>query len=146
MLLSKSFGYAVRGILYIALSGDETKRIQVAEIADDLGVPRHFLAKILKVMAREGVLDSTKGPYGGFSMNKKTRSTKLVKLVEYVEGMEQFNECVLSFRRCNRANPCPLHDQMLAVRDQLIRELSTTTIGDLMDERNPNFIRSISTL
>ena len=42
MIFSKSFGYAVRGVLYIALMQDEKRYVQVEEIASTLSVPRHF--------------------------------------------------------------------------------------------------------
>lgn len=146
MLLSKSFGYALRGVLYVALSAHEEKKVQIGEIAEKLSVPRHFLAKIMKSMVKHGVVDSTKGPYGGFSANKNTRRVKLIDLVAYTEGLSQFNTCVLSLRKCNARNPCPLHDQMLQTRNAMMQSLSGTSIGDLLDESNPNFVKSISAL
>ncbi|HMU45173.1 MAG TPA: Rrf2 family transcriptional regulator [Chitinophagaceae bacterium] len=146
MFLSKSFGYALRGILYVSLSGKDGRKIQVDEIADQLSVPRHFLAKVMKSVVKNGILDSTKGPYGGFSINKKTFNVKLIQLMELTDGTEQLSGCVLSFKKCNSRNPCPLHDRVINLRDKLITEFSTTTLGDLVDEKNPNFIKSISVL
>ena len=113
MFLSKSFGYALRGVLYIALVDKEGRKVQLDEIAEKLSVPRHFLAKIMKMMVKEGILSSTKGPYGGFYLNEVTLKTKLIQLVKITDGVEQFNICVLSLRKCNSKNPCPLHFQML---------------------------------
>lgn len=146
MFLSKSFGYALRGVLYVALVDKENRKARLEEMAAQLAVPRHFLAKIMKMMVKEGILSSTKGPYGGFSVNEHTLATKLIHLVRITDGVEQFNTCVLSLRRCNSLHPCPLHHQMLDLRDGLLAELSKRTLGDLLDEDNPDFIKSISTL
>jgi hypothetical protein len=35
---------------------------------------------------------------------------------------------------------------MMKLRDDMLAEFSAKTLGDLLDEKNPNFIRSISTL
>jgi Rrf2 family protein len=68
MFLSKSFGYALRGILYIAVMQDENRKVQIDEIATKLSVPKHFLGKIMQQVVKAGLLKSTKGPYGGFSL------------------------------------------------------------------------------
>ena len=143
MFLSKSFGYALRGVLYIALVDKEGRKVQLDEIAEKLSVPRHFLAKIMKMMVKEGILSSTKGPYGGFYLNEVTLKTKLIQLVKITDGVEQFNICVLSLRKCNSKNPCPLHFQM---RDGMLAEFSAKKLGDLLDEKNPDFIKTISTI
>lgn len=146
MFLSKSFGYALRGVLYIALVDKEGRKVQLDEIAEKLSVPRHFLAKIMKMMVKEGILSSTKGPYGGFFLNEVTLKTKLIQLVKITDGVEQFNICVLSLRKCNSKNPCPLHFQMLKLRDGMLAEFSAKKLGDLLDEKNPDFIKTISTI
>lgn len=146
MFLSKSFGYALRGILYVALVSKEERNVQLNEIADKLSVPRHFLAKIMKIMVKEGILKSVKGPNGGFSLSDHTLNTKLLKLVSITDGVEQFNTCVLSLRKCNSSNPCPLHFQMMKLRDDMLAEFSRRTIDDLLNADTPDFIKSISAL
>lgn len=132
--------------MYLAFREKDGCKVQLGEIAGELKIPRHFLAKIMKNMAKEGILDSTKGPYGGFSVNKKTLSAKLIQLVTITDGIEQFNTCVLSLRKCNSRNPCPLHFEMLKLRDGMLAEFSKKNIGDLLNKDNPDFIRSISAI
>lgn len=146
MFFSKSFGYALRGILYIALLQDEQRRIQIDEIADKLSVPRHFLGKIMQNVVKAGLLQSTKGPYGGFSLKEDTLMTPLIKLVETTDGMEQFNICVLQLRNCNRINPCPLHNEVDKIKSRLFEELSQTTIADLLTNDKKLFIKSLATI
>lgn len=145
MFFSKSFGYAIRGILYVAMLSEEKKRIQIDEIAQRLAVPKHFLGKILNKVAKEGILDSTKGPYGGFSINQNTFSTPLIKVVEVTEGLEQFSVCALGLRKCNAANPCPVHSHVESIRADLKRAFTETTINNLLTENKPGLIRSIAT-
>lgn len=143
-MLSKSFGYALRGIIYVALTHEKKERVQVEEIAESLAVPRHFLGKIMKKVVKEGILESTRGPYGGFSINAETLQTQLIKLIRITEGLEQFNSCVLHFRKCNKNRPCPLHHKMVENRNQLLEIFSSTTIGDLMKEDKKMLLQSIA--
>jgi Rrf2 family protein len=146
MVFSKSFGYALRGVLYVAMISDETKRVQVDEIARRLAVPKHFLAKIMNRVVKEGILDSTKGPYGGFSINNETLSSPLIRFLRITDGMEQFDSCVLKLSKCNSNNPCPLHFLMEENRDDLLKNFSETTIADLLRPDKLNLIESISTV
>ena len=130
----------------MALVSEENRRVQVDEIAKRLSVPKHFLAKIMKRVVKEGILDSTKGPYGGFSVNGKTLSLPLIRLLGTTDGMEQFNICVLQFRTCDHINPCPLHTEMDMVKQKLIMVLNEITIADLLRQDKKKFINSIATI
>lgn len=146
MIFSKSFGYALRGVLYIAVMQDEKRYVQVEEIASNLGVPRHFMGKILKKLAKEKVLQSIKGPSGGFTLNEHTLQMQLMDLIVIIDGLQLLNSCTLRVKECNPFNPCPIHFQMEAVKSRLKSILSDTTIGDLLNDDKQEFIRSISTI
>lgn len=146
MFFSKSFGYALRGVLYVILVSDEQRRVQTDEIAKTLSVPKHFLAKIMNRVVKEGILDSTKGPYGGFSINGETLTSPLIRLLSITDGMEQFNTCVLQLRKCNKTTPCPLHYLIDENRNNLLKNLSQTTIADLLMQENEIGIQSIAAL
>ena len=145
MIFSKSFGYAIRSILYVAVKREEKRYVQVEEIAAKLAVPRHFMGKIMKKLAKEKILISTKGPSGGFMLGDNTLNMPLMDLIVITDGVEIFDNCVLRAKECNSANPCPMHPQIDAVKKNLKSILSDTTIGDLLEEDKPEFIRSIST-
>ena len=145
MIFSKSFGYAVRGVLYVALMQDEKKYVQGEEIASQLMVPRHFMGKILKRLVKEKVISSSKGPAGGFTINENTLRLPLIRLIYIIEGLQGLETCVLRVKACNEANPCPLHYQMEGLKHNLQNILNDTTIGDLLKEDKKDFINSIST-
>ncbi len=144
MFLSKSFGYALRGILYVSLVQDEKRKVQIDEIADKLSVPKHFLGKIMQQVVKAGLLQSTKGPYGGFFITPDTLSSPLMKLVEVTDGMDLFKLCVLKLKFCDSINPCPLHQDMEEMRDKLMKVFTNTTIGDLLKDNKKVNIRSLA--
>ena len=144
MFLSKSFGYALRGILYVAAAHDDGRKVQIDEIAGKLSVPRHFLGKIMQQMVKNDLLRSTKGPYGGFTLTEETLNSPLVRLVQITDGMDQFNYCVLKLKYCDRVNPCPLHHDMEEIRTELLNVFHETTIGDLVNGNKNSLIRSLA--
>ena len=146
MIFSKSFGYAVRGVLYIAAMQDSKRFIQVEEIAQQLAVPRHFMGKILKKLVKAHVLSSSKGKTGGFAINNNTMQLPLVTLVSITDGFETFHQCALSLQECSARNPCPIHDQMNAIKDKLNNLLSATTLNDLIKKDKEELLKSITTV
>jgi len=145
MFLSKSFGYALRGILYVALGRQANEKVQVDEIARELIVPKHFLSKVMKKVVKNGILNSTKGPHGGFSLTENTLSTTLFDLILVTKADAPFGDCVLRFRKCDASHPCPMHHRIETNREDLYQIFSSTTIGDLLNADKPDFVRSIST-
>jgi Rrf2 family protein len=143
MVFSKTFGYAIRSILFLTASGVE-KRIQLTEVASKLKVPRHFLAKVMKKLASEGVIGSQKGPNGGFSCTEQTLKTNLFKIVSLTGDAAHFDSCVLRLKKCNAQNPCPMHNEAQALRNQWLELLCNTSINDLLKGQHPDFIRSIA--
>jgi Rrf2 family transcriptional regulator, iron-sulfur cluster assembly transcription factor len=142
MFFSKSFGYALRGVIYIAASSQKP-RVCVEELADHLKVPRHFMGKVMKALVKNDILHSTKGPTGGFSLNERTLDTPLIRILETTDGQKHFDLCVLRFTKCNSQNPCPLHPKIEETRDKLSGLLSDTRIKDLLTDNSEEMIRSL---
>ena len=132
MTFSKSYGYAIRGTLYIAMMNTRNEKIGLNEIAAKLSIPKHFLAKIMKRVVKAGILSSVKGPSGGFYVNKNTNSTTLLTLLEITDGLEEFDVCMLQLRKCNNSNPCPLHNRFQSHKTGMLQLLKSTTVGDLL--------------
>lgn len=123
----------------------EKRYVQVGEIAGQLGVPKHFMGKILKNLVKEEVLTSVKGPTGGFSLHEQTLCLPLIQVLAITDGLGLFSNCVLRLQECNASNPCPMHYWMDPINTELKAILSNTTIGDLLNGSNPHFIKSLST-
>lgn len=146
MIFSKSFGYALRGLLYVAMFNKSNSRVQLEEMAKGLAVPRHFMGKVMKKLVKEGVLNSMKGPYGGFYIHEKTLETTLLKLTEITGETIMNDSCVLRFQKCNGTNPCPLHKQVEMLKSDWQNLLASTRVGDLLEKNQLEFIKSIAVI
>lgn len=82
MLLTRASEYALLSLLLIAKQdGPE----DVDTLSKRLGISRSFLAKILQLLARKGILKSSRGAKGGFSLNKKPSEVSIKTVIEVVE-------------------------------------------------------------
>jgi Rrf2 family transcriptional regulator, iron-sulfur cluster assembly transcription factor len=132
MLFSKSFGYCLRGVLYIAAAKGERSMVSLDEIARHLQVPRHFLGKVLKRLVKSGVIDSRRGTTGGFTTNTSTLHTNLYRILEVTNDALQLETCIVQYRRCNPENPCPLHHKIEPLSTQWQETMKVLTIEDLL--------------
>ena len=65
-MFSKTCEYAIRAVLFIAQKSADGTKIGIREIAKGIDSPEHFIAKILQDLSRKGMVQSQKGPAGGF--------------------------------------------------------------------------------
>jgi len=83
MLLTRATEYALLTLDYLRR---HEKPIGAEQLAMDLNIPKSFLAKILQNLAKQGILDSHKGAYGGFSINKPVSEIFLSDIILASEG------------------------------------------------------------
>lgn len=85
MKISRSTGYALLGVGYIAKHKDK-KIILSQSIAKEYDIPLEYLLKILQQLVRANVLRSKRGPRGGFSLARPAKKITMLEIVEAVDG------------------------------------------------------------
>lgn len=134
MLNSKSFGYAIRGMLYLLIQNNPQKFVQLEAISLKINAPKHFLAKVFRKLADAQFIDSVKGPNGGFRINEKTQNLSLLEILMVTDSADLFDHCILKWKKCNAKRPCPFHHRVTPVKNEFIDLLRTTQIKDLQSD------------
>ena len=70
-MFSKTCEYAIRATIIIASETESGHRISLREIARRIDSPEQFTAKILQKLAKNNVVESSKGNGGGFFIAKE---------------------------------------------------------------------------
>ena len=130
-MLQKATEYALRSAILVVSNSKEGRRVGVDEIADELAAPRHFVAKILQTLTKNRVLQSAKGPHGGFYWEAQTPRITALDIIELMEGKGFLSDCVMGLKSCNSKNPCPLHHQYKPSRDRIIAMFGEASLEDL---------------
>ena len=133
-MLSTTSKYAIRAVIYIALYASPEKKKGLKEISAELDIPQPFLGKILQVLSRQQILESSKGPHGGFNLKKAAIDISLMEIVDIIDGTDAFNQCLIRTSSCKNDVPCSLHDKVAAYRKGLRSTLLTESIADLASE------------
>lgn len=129
-IYSKAVENAVCILTYLARqqSGSVCTAQQISKLAS-LSSPT--VAKTLQQLAKAGMVESRKGPGGGFCLNEPPEQISLKRIIVSIEGVEPFSNCLAGHSSCEEENICPLHDRWKPVKGVLEGFLVNTTLKDL---------------
>jgi len=142
-MFSKACEYAIRAMMFVSQKSQSGERVGIKAIVNGIDSPEHFMAKILQELSRKGLLQSIKGPNGGFFMDEKARKITLAQIVSAIDGDKVFVGCGVGLKVCNEKKPCPIHDEFKLIRTKLKNMLETTQIGEFTEnlEKGISYLR-----
>lgn len=146
MPISREADYAIRVILELAgrPSGAVVRR---QEIAEQQGVPRPMLGKVVKVLNRAGLVRTLRGAGGGVSLGHPAQEITLRAAIEAVDGPILLNRCLLGPGVCPRDTWCRVHPILARLQAGLRQELDGITMAALAvrgGQRSPDLGGSAS--
>lgn len=130
MILSRTSQYAIQALIYMAAQPD-SQPILTWKIADYLGVPPSYLAKIMQSLCRGNLLYSFRGRQGGFCLREGAEKADLMRIVTLIEGPELTETCVLGLKVCEDMTPCPMHTRWKPIKEKIVKILRKQTLESL---------------
>jgi Rrf2 family protein len=86
MKLSRTSSYALQAILQLARSESSGAPIPCSRLAAEGKMPERFLLQILRSLVTHGILGSTRGVVGGYSLERSPEDISLLDVIEAVDG------------------------------------------------------------
>lgn len=133
-MFSKSCEYAIKAMIFVAQKSKDEVRVGVKDIANGIDAPEHFIAKILQDLGKKKMLNSVKGPNGGFYMDSKNLKSSISDIVKAIDGDSIYKDCVIGLKECSEKNPCPVHFIYKDIKKNLIDMLEQNTIADFNEK------------
>ncbi|MEQ8396260.1 Rrf2 family transcriptional regulator [Thalassobaculum sp.] len=136
MQLSQFTDYALRTLILVALNGD--RRTTIDEIATRYGISKEHLRKVVHLLSRLGILQSTRGKNGGLRLNITPETLRIGDIVRATEGGFAMAECL----RADQAGQCPidgvcrLSGILRGATTAFLAELDRHTLAELVAERD----------
>lgn len=116
-MLSLTCKTAIKAVIYLASKYESGERTGIKEIAEFIEASEHTVGKMLQTLVKEKIINSAKGPNGGFYISAKQKNQPIINIVEAIDGKEVFKQCGLGLSKCSSTHPCPIHNDYKAVRD-----------------------------
>lgn len=118
-MLSITCKAAIKAAIYLGSKYESGNRAGIKEIAAYTGENENTVGKLLQKLVRAGIINSAKGPTGGFFITEAQLEQPVLRIIQEIDGPEMFSGCILGLSQCSDVRPCPLHNQYAPVRREL---------------------------
>ncbi len=129
--LSKLSDYAV--VVLSLLARDREKLMTAAGLSAASGIPEPTVAKVLKLLSKEGVITSTRGVNGGYMLERDPAEISVTELITALEGPIALTACVEgSDDECGIESICPMSGKWQKVNATIKNALDGLPLSDLL--------------
>ena len=127
--ITKSVEYALIAINY--MEGHKKDAILSAKkISNACVIPPELLAKILQKLSSIDMMNSIKGPKGGYQLNDKINDINIYDLIEVIDGPVSLIDCNRS-KKCNLLDFCKIKAPLMKVNDKIVDTLKSITLDQI---------------
>ena len=116
-MLSNTCKTAIKAVIYLCSKYETQQNAGIKEIAEFINGNEHTIGKILQTLVKQNIINSMKGPSGGFFISKQQQKQPIINIVEAIDGKQVFRSCGLGLSKCSASHPCPIHDEYKEARD-----------------------------
>ncbi|MCG8527443.1 MAG: Rrf2 family transcriptional regulator [Opitutales bacterium] len=125
----KTASNAISAISYLAeIHETEQPKAGSKEISKNREIPKPLVAKILTILSTGKLVKGTPGPNGGYTLAKEPTEIRLIDIVTLFERLDDKVSCPFGPEWCGDGPICPLHEDMVKLREQTIEFLTRTTL------------------
>ncbi|MDE3144386.1 MAG: Rrf2 family transcriptional regulator [Bacteroidota bacterium] len=135
-MLSLTCKTAIKAVIYLASNSESEEKASIKEIAEFINASEHTVGKLLQTLVKEKVINSAKGPTGGFYINEKQKNQPILNIIDAIDGEDVFDQCGLGLSKCSATHPCPIHNDYKIIRDQFKTMCRQKKVSDLCDTIN----------
>jgi Rrf2 family transcriptional regulator, iron-sulfur cluster assembly transcription factor len=122
---------AIAAVSRLAEVYDSNQRVKLnsADIADRRHLPKPVVAKVLTILSQAAIVSGSPGPGGGYWLARSPDAVSLYDVVSLFERLENNVSCPFGPDYCGNEPHCPMHFDLLKVREQMVQFLKTNTFA-----------------
>ena len=139
MRLTTKGRYAVTAMLDLALHATDSP-VPLAEISQRQGISLSYLEQLFSRLRREGLVDSSRGPGGGYRLARAASETTVVDVINAINENVNVTRCG-GRGDCQDGDPCLTHELWCDLSDQIHNFLAGIDLQQLVDRR---FVKDVS--
>ena len=109
---------------------EKDKLTSAKEMSKAYGIPQELLAKILKRLARENIVDAVKGPAGGYKLAVDPKTINMTKFFEIMEGPMGIMDCYFD-SGCEQLQSCNIRTPLNRINDSIRSMFDNMTLADI---------------
>lgn len=135
-MISNTCRTAIKAVIYLCSKFETGENAGIKEVAEFINANEHTVGKILQTLVRQSIINSLKGPTGGFYISKEQRKQPIINIVEAIDGKQIFKSCGLGLSQCSAKHPCPIHNEYKIARDLIEKLFKEKNVLNLCEPVN----------
>ena len=129
--LSKKADYALMAMKHLARKTDASASTSAREIAEQYDIPIELMAKVLQRLVRSGLLVSTQGTRGGYTLRRPSASISVADVIQAIDGPFSVTACSTENSGCDQYSKCSVRDPLWQIRERIAAALATVSVAEL---------------
>jgi Rrf2 family protein len=128
--LSKKADYALMAMKHLAQKPTVCSS-SAREIAEAYDIPIELMAKVLQRLVRTGLLVSTQGTRGGYTLSRTPGAISVADVIQAIDGPFTVTACSTEKNSCEQYGKCNIRDPLWQIRERIVAALGTVTIAEM---------------
>jgi len=130
MRLTSFTDFGLRALMRMASAPDQA--FSTATLADEFGLSRHHLTKIMAALAQAGIVTTRRGSGGGAMLARPAREIRLGEVVRVLEAGQALVACFgAGGAGCSLIGGCRLKARLHAAEAAFLADLDRATLADI---------------
>jgi len=118
-------------LILVYLAEQDGRLCSASEVAGGTHVAQPTVQKLLKLLARAGLVDSVRGADGGYRLSRSPQRISAAQILDALEGPVAITECSTEESRCELEALCHVGGAWQKINSALRVALSDITLADL---------------
>ncbi len=125
-------------VLMSYMAAHRTQTHNATEVAAGAHLPQPTVSKLMKVLAREGLLVSHRGAKGGYDLARPPEGISMADIISALEGPVALTVCTSQpSGDCEYETRCPVRGHWLTINRAIRQALDGVTLATMVAERSP---------
>lgn len=129
-MLSQTAEYALRAATFLGRANHFPRKAH--EISECTKVPPSYLHKVLAALSRADLVNSKRGPSGGFTLSRPASEISAYEVIQAVDPWKRIVKCPID-DPAHEKELCPLHRHLASTQDSVECAFRKSSIRDLID-------------
>ena len=132
--LSKKADYALIAMKHLAQKTSGAPSTSAREIAEQYDIPIELMAKVLQRLVRTGLLVSTQGTRGGYTLGRPAATISVADVIQAIDGPVTVTACSTQKNDCEQYGKCSIRDPLWQIRERIVSALGTVTLAEMASD------------
>ncbi len=137
--MTKQADYGI--VLMTLMASHQEQWFNATEVATEAGLPQPIVSKILKLLARGGLLSSQRGVKGGYSLSREPARITVAQIITALDGPIAITECIDdSPGECSQEPICPVRGNWQRINQAIRLALEEITLAEMTHPIAPGLV------